>query len=145
MRPEISPDLIQRFSPDSFLPSKLLIVLVMLLMLSFFPSHSAAHQFSVGECKEGSDFIRNAALARDNGMAEESFIDRVSDDIEVIRAFPPALRWFVQDGDDAKFLLSAAANVFQHPKPARAHQADFFNECIASTKATSSLRRFGSM
>jgi hypothetical protein len=112
-------------------------------MLLLLPARSSAHSLSVNECKEGSDFIRNAAVARDNGAAETSFIDRISDDIEIIRAFPPQLRWFVQDDDDAKLLLSAAVNVFDHPKSAHAHQVDFFNNCIANAKATASVRNMG--
>ncbi|MGZ3237585.1 MAG: hypothetical protein ACXWIN_01000 [Burkholderiaceae bacterium] len=143
MRLEIPTRSIQIFSAASFLSSKILAAIIFLLMLLLLPMRSNAHSLSVNECKEGSDFIRNAAVARDNGAAEMSFIDRISDDIEVIRAFPPQLRWFVQDDDDAKLLLSAAVNVFHHPKSAHTHQVEFFNDCIANAKATASTRKIG--
>jgi hypothetical protein len=145
MRPEISTRSVSTIPSLFFHASKLLPVLLALLVLSFFPSRINAHQLTVGECKEASDFIKNAAIARDNGVVEESFMSRISDDIEVIRSFPQQLRWFVQDDDDARFLLSAAANVFKHPKAARAHQADFFNNCMSNAKASDTLHRYGSM
>lgn len=109
-------------------------------MLLFFPLRSHAHQLSVGECNEAGDFIKNAALARDGGISEAIFIDKIRDDIEVIRAFPPQLRWFVQD-DDARLLLAAAAEVFQRPKEARVHQVEFFKSCMARAKMSGGARR----
>jgi hypothetical protein len=61
---------------------------------------------------------------------EEAFIDRMRDDIEMIQAFPPQLRWFVQDDDDAAFLLAAATDVFQQPKEAHEHQREFVKACL---------------
>lgn len=110
-------------------------------MLLFFPLRSHAHQLSVGECNEAGDFIKNAALARDGGISEAIFIDKIRDDIEVIRAFPPQLRWFVQDDDDARLLLAAAAEVFQRPKEARVHQVEFFKSCMARAKMSGGARR----
>jgi hypothetical protein len=132
---------IQAFHTTCFLSLHMLSTGMLVLILLSLPSHSNAHEFSIAECQEASDFIKNAALSRDKGITEAVFIDRIRDDIEIIRAFPPQLRWFVQDDDDAKFLLSAVVNVFQHPKTARAHQLDFFNACIANAKATSSTSR----
>jgi hypothetical protein len=148
MRPEIHARSTQTF-PATFFhffrSSKVIaaVVFLLILLLLLLPSRSYAHPLSVSECKEGGDFIRNAALARDNGVAPAAFLDRISDDIEIIRSFPSQLRWFVQDDSDAKLLLSATANVFQHPKTPHAHQVDFFNDCIANAKATSSLSRTG--
>jgi len=141
MRYDICTQSIRAFPAASFPSMKILSTGILLLMLLFFPSRSTAHQVSVSECKEASDFIKNAALARDNGVVETIFIDRIRDEIEIIRAFPPHLRWFVKDESDAKLLLTAAVNVFKHPKTARDHQIDFFNACVESVKATSSTRK----
>ena len=90
-----------------------------------------AHELAVSECKEGSDFIKNAALSRDNGMTKQQFIDRLRHDMEAIRAFPPALRWFMQDADDEQFLLRAAEDVFDNPRPPDTHRREFYEICLA--------------
>jgi len=102
---------------------------MLLLALALLPALCAAHQLSKMECTEGSDFIKNAALARDSGMKEARFIDQIRDDIEVIKSLPRELRWFVQDEEDAAFLLTAATEVFREPKEARVHQSDFLMAC----------------
>lgn len=86
------------------------------------------------ECVEAGDFIKNAALARDSGMAEEDFLSRIRDDIEIIQAFPPHLRWFVQDEEDAAFLIAAAMDVFQKPRLAAEHQRDFVRACMVKAR-----------
>ena len=91
---------------------------------------------TLAECFEASDFIANAARARDNGMGREAFLARMEADFIVIRAFPPALRWFVRDGDDERFLLDAAARVFDRPRQADGHQSDFLADCLARLAAT---------
>ena len=101
----------------------------LLLALALLPPLSAAHQLSKLECSEGSDFIKNAALARDGGMKEARFLDQIRDDIEVIKGLPRELRWFVQDQEDADFLLAAATAVFRDPKEALVHQSDFLVAC----------------
>lgn len=106
-----------------------------LLALALVPVYGAAHEFSVQECVEGSDLIKNTALARDRGTNEEAFLSKLRDDIEIIQRFPPQLRWFVQDDDDAKFLIDATTAVFQEPKTARMHQTDFFVSCIGKSKS----------
>jgi hypothetical protein len=103
---------------------------VALLILALTPAVCAAHQPSPKECIEGGDFIRNAALARDRGMKEASFIGKIQEDIEVIRAFPPHLRWFVQDDEAAEFLIAAATEVFRKPREAGTHQAEFVRACL---------------
>jgi hypothetical protein len=101
-----------------------------LIALLLIPAVCMAHQPSRQECAEGGDFIKNAALARDHGMQEASFISRIQDDIEVIKSFPPPLRWFVQDDEAAEFLIAAATEVFRKPKEASKHQADFVKACL---------------
>lgn len=102
---------------------------LLLLTLALMPRLCAAHQLSKLECNEGSDFIKNAALARDGGMQEARFLDQIRDDIEVIKGLPRELRWFVQDEEDAEFLLRAATEVFRDPKEASVHQSDFLKAC----------------
>lgn len=109
----------------------------LLLALALLPILSAAHQLSKLECSEGSDFIKNAALARDGGMQETRFLDQIRDDIEVIKGLPRELRWFVQDQEDADFLLAAATAVFRDPKEALAHQSDFLIACDGKRSASS--------
>lgn len=97
----------------------------------FLPAICFAHALSPQECAEGGDFIRNAALARDSGMTEEQFMSRIEEDLEVIKAFPPELRWFVQDDNDAQMLLTAASSVFREPKQAAAHRHEFLIACMS--------------
>lgn len=106
---------------------------MLMACMLLLPAAGHAHQLSVTECVEGGDFIKHAALARNNGISETGFLDRVRSDIEMIQAFPPQLRWFVQDDDDAQFLLGAVVDVFRKPKAASVHQADFFKACLGKT------------
>lgn len=91
--------------------------------------HVAAAE--LGECREGADFIANAARSRDNGMPRDAFIGRLEDDLVVIRAFPPALRWFAKNAADERFLLQAAAQVFDAPLAPGEHHAAFLAACLA--------------
>jgi hypothetical protein len=104
-------------------------VLSFALMLACFDA--LAHKLALSECKEGSDFIKNAALSRDNGMTKRQFINRLLQDMQAIRAFPASLRWFMQDEDDEHFLLGAAADVFDNPRLPDMHRRDFFELCLA--------------
>ncbi len=89
-----------------------------------------AHALSLDECAEGSDFIRNAALARDEGMQERQFVAQFQADVQALQRLPAELRWFVQDKDDEVFLLSAVRDVFRKPRPAPVHQAQFAVACV---------------
>ena len=89
----------------------------------------AAQVHSPGECSEGGDFIRNAALSRDGGMTRESFVGRLEGDMQTIRAFPPALRWFVHDADDERFLRIEVEAVFDKPETSEGHRAGFMARC----------------
>jgi hypothetical protein len=90
---------------------------------------------SPDECIEGSEFIANAARARDNGIGRETFLDRLEADLIAIRAFPPSLRWFARDRDDERFLFEAAARVFDRPRSPEQHHADFLAGCLDRTLA----------
>ena len=84
----------------------------------------------VQECREGGDFIRNAALARDHGMPRDDFLGRMRDDFVVVRAFPPALRWFVHSPADERFLDSQTEQVFDAPEAPDQHRAAFVARCL---------------
>ena len=86
---------------------------------------------SVTECLEGSDFIVNAARARENGMSRAAFLARMEEDFRLIQAFPPELRWFAKDADDERLLLEAARDVFDAPAAPEAHRARFLAVCLA--------------
>jgi hypothetical protein len=106
-------------------------ILAVGLLLAALPAWS--HDTSLDECIEGSDFIRNAALSRDNGITRSDFIGRMHADIELIQAFPKELRWFVQDESDAELLLGHAALVFDEPRAPESHQAAFLQACVGRT------------
>jgi hypothetical protein len=90
---------------------------------------AAAHAHSAGECSEGGDFIRNAALARDSGATREFFVGRLEEDLMMIRAFPPALRWFVHDPEDESFLRAEVEAVFDAPVTSERHRDGFLERC----------------
>ena len=91
---------------------------------------AAAGRPSLAECFEASDFIANAARARDAGMSADSFLGRMKEDFEVIQSFPSDLRWFVHDPDDEAFLLASAREVFAHPKTPASHRQLFLQSCV---------------
>ncbi len=108
--------------------------LMCVLALNFSLPVAGAHELSLQECREGADYIRNAAISRDNGMAEAAFMDIFDNDLAMIMAIPKALRWFVQDDDDATFLRSALNQVFRHPKAPSEHAMEFAHACMARAR-----------
>lgn len=90
---------------------------------------------TVNECLEGADFIANAALARDNGVSREVFLGRLEDDLLLIHAFPPELRWFAKDVDDERFLHASVAVVFDDPAAPDDHRARFLHACFERLRA----------
>ncbi len=99
-------------------------------------AEATARNISLAECMEGGEFIRNAALARENGVTREFFIGKLEEDLLVIRAFPPELRWFVQDDSDEAFLSARVARVFDEPKKPEEHEAAFVRDCLIHTAST---------
>jgi hypothetical protein len=91
---------------------------------------AGGHERTLQECLEGGDFIANAAFSRDNGIAREAFLGRLVDDIRLIQAFPPQLRWFVVDPEDAEFLHAEASKVFDTPLRPEVHRAQFLSRCF---------------
>ena len=96
-------------------------------------TQSAAHPLTLAECAEGGEFIRNAALARDAGVSRDFFISKFEEDLLLIQAFPPQLRWFVQDAMDEKFLSTRLEGVFDNPMKPAQHEAAFISDCIQTT------------
>ena len=94
-----------------------------------------AHSLTLAECNEGGEFIRNAALARDNGVTRDYFVGKLVEDLIVIQSFPPQLRWFVQDSGDERLLTEAVFNVFDEPMKAEQHESAFIGACIQTAGA----------
>jgi hypothetical protein len=106
------------------------IIAMVALAAAMHATAARAGHPSLTECFEGSDFIGNAALARDAGMSEQKFIDRMQQDFTIIHAFPQELRWFAHDVDDESFLLNAARDVFDRPVQPEQHRRAFLQVCL---------------
>jgi hypothetical protein len=83
------------------------------------------------ECREAGDFIRNAALSRDNGMSREAFLGRLQEDLVAIRDLPESLRWFVRNAGDEAFLVGEVESVFDAPRSPELHRPNFIGRCLA--------------
>ena len=94
-----------------------------------------AHDLSVQECLEGGDFVLHAAQARDAGYTRYRFLNQVVSDLISIQAYPPELRWFVQDHDDESLLVSAAEQVFDEPVEPDRHRDSFLQTCFTRTSS----------
>jgi hypothetical protein len=93
---------------------------------------ASAFEVEVAECKEGADFIRNAALARENGMSKEQFVTRLDEDLQLIQAVPVELRWFAHSDDEARFLRDAVQDVYDAPLSPAAHGLAFAKACLVA-------------
>lgn len=91
---------------------------------------AAAGRPTLAECFEASDFIANAARARDAGISAAAFLGHMEEDFELIQSFPSDLRWFVHDPDDEAFLLASAREVFAHPSTPESHRQQFLQSCV---------------
>jgi hypothetical protein len=100
------------------------------LILAMSAVSALAGRPTMNECLEGSDFIRNAALSRDGGIAGDTFIDRMRDDFVAIRTFPAELRWFVHDEGDEQFLAEQVRAVFEQPSGPDDHRFRFLRACV---------------
>ncbi len=88
-----------------------------------------AESLSAGDCSEGGDFIKNAALSRDNGIAAERFIATLEEDLSRVRDMPAAARWFAYSEIEEQLLRRATLGVFMRPKNADIHRAEFVRLC----------------
>ena len=102
-------------------------------LTSIWVAQATAHPLTLTECAEGGEFIRNAALARDAGASREFFMGKFEEDLILIQAFPPQLRWFVQDAVDEEFLSRRVERVFDKPMKPEQHEAAFISDCIQTT------------
>jgi hypothetical protein len=105
--------------------------LILALALTLPAAAAAQQPHSSGECREGGDFIRNAALSRDKGATREFFVNRLEEDLQTIRAFPAQLRWFVHNPDDERFLRAEVEAVFDAPQSGEQHREEFLLRCVA--------------
>lgn len=115
--------------------------MLMLMALLACADAGIAGQPSYQECQEGGQFIRNAALSRDAGASRAAFVARLDDDLMLIRAFPPALRWFVKDEADELFLRAAVLAVFDAPGLPGRHESDFLIACAERSFETAAGER----
>jgi hypothetical protein len=93
-----------------------------------------AHAIEVdaGECREGAQFIGNAAQSRINGATKEMFVGRLDEDLFVLTSIPPELRWFAHGDAEAEFLREAVLDVFEFPREPKEHAAAFLAACLKS-------------
>ena len=96
-------------------------------------SSAFAHELTINECKEGADYIRNAAISRDNGITERKFMEVFETDMVMIQSVPRAMRWFVQDDEDEAFLRAQLGRVFQRPQSPQQHAREFAEACMLRT------------
>lgn len=90
----------------------------------------SAHDLTVGECVEAGEFIMHAAMSRDAGTTREEFVGKMREDLFVILAYPPELRWFVQDESDEALLVAHAERVFDQPVTPESHESQFLQACF---------------
>ena len=102
---------------------------IIVLAAAVWSLTASAQPHSAAECREGGDFIRNAALSRDAGATREFFVGRLEDDLVAIRAYPPALRWFVHTPEDEAFLRTEVHEVFDAPAAGELHRDGFLERC----------------
>ena len=105
-----------------------------LLGICLVCSALGAHAIEVdaGECREGAQFIGNAAQSRKNGATKEMFVGRLEADLLVLTSFPPELRWFAHGEAEAQFLREAVLDVFEFPREPKEHSIAFLASCLKS-------------
>ena len=100
-----------------------------ILQAFLLPLPAAALTATVADCSEAADFIGNAARSRDNGLSSEAFFARFDGDLELLKALPPEVRWFVKDDDDEALLRAGAIEVFARRRQPDEHALDFLIRC----------------
>jgi hypothetical protein len=107
-----------------------MLALPLLAALAFAARPAHALTVEVSECREGADFIRNAAFARENGMSKESFVARLDADLQFLLAVPEELRWFAHGESEAEFLREAVERVYDAPVAPMEHGVQFAKACL---------------
>ena len=69
-------------------------------------------------------------IVRENGVTRAAFLGRLEEDLELIQAYPPQLRWFAKDTEDERFLFESAQRVFDAPEAPERHRARFLAACF---------------
>lgn len=92
-------------------------------------NHANASSHSAAECREGADFIRNAALSRNSGQPKAAFVERLAGDLAMIRGLPLAVRWFARDRADELLLIRHVERVYDEPATPESHEAAFLGDC----------------
>lgn len=91
-----------------------------------------AIEVDAAECREGAQFIGNAAQSRKNGISKEMFVGKLEEDLFVLESIPPNLRWFAHSDAEADFLRTAVAEVFEFPRDPIVHAQNFLKDCLKS-------------
>ena len=115
-------------SPMDFLAGFLLTIGALACACATGPARADHH--TAAECREGGEFIRNAARSRDAGMARDAFMARLTGDLLTIRALPRELRWFARDESDEQLLVLHATHVFDRPAEPAEHEDEFLQACM---------------
>jgi hypothetical protein len=115
---------------EAIMKRKLACAIGLFVLGNMWVMQGMAHSLTLDECTEGGEFIRNAALARDNGVSREFFVGKLVEDLMMIQSYPAPMRWFVQDPSDEKFLSDAVYRVFDEPMKAEQHEASFVGACL---------------
>jgi hypothetical protein len=100
-------------------------------LLAAFQAASAL-EVDAAECREGAQFIGNAAQSRQNGATREFFLGKLEEDLFMLASIPPHLRWFAHGEREAQFLRDAVLDVFAVPREPREHAAAFLARCLAT-------------
>jgi hypothetical protein len=98
-----------------------------------------AIEVDASECREGAQFIGNAAQSRKNGATKEMFVGKLDEDLFVLASIPPELRWFAHGDAEANFLRAAVLDVFEFPREPREHAIQFLASCLKSAGLESNL------
>ena len=98
-----------------------------LLLAAATPAIASPH--TSAECREGGEFIRNAAISRDNGLPKDAFLNHLIADLSMIRGLPEELRWFARDEADESLLVRHAERVYGYRMSAKDNEEAFLAEC----------------
>jgi hypothetical protein len=88
-----------------------------------------ASRHTSAECSEGGEFIRNAAISRDNGLPKDAFLRHLIADLSMIRGLPERMRWFAGDQADESLLVLHAERVYDYRMSAKENEEAFLAEC----------------
>lgn len=83
---------------------------------------------TIRECVEGSQFIRNAMLSRNNGHAHK-VRDHFESDVIVLRTLPKHLRWFIYTPRDEVFVRAWINKALASHQDPRQIEQEFLVRC----------------